>query len=368
MGTRHVGELLSAAYDDALTPAERRRYEAHLAACPECAAEVERFRLTIDAVHELPAARMPQRVVLPSTPPQPERRRGLTPPAWLKRLPRPSATPAWSAGALALTGIAIVVLVARGGSSPTTSSALSQGAAAPGLAQGNADANKAVTSGIGTCPLPLAVLPQSSSAPAQPPGFDNRTSVGDKNRPGQQLVLATTSTHYAPGAQVLIYAALTTSTGQHTAVIPCVTLHQQGAVAYAPAQPGSASGGTAASGSGTAGGSSVATSPSPCSSSCSVSAQGGAAQAPAFVGPPAAANSLLSPAQVQAFSPYALLPPLAEASPTAAAVANLPLQVIRIPANATPGTRLQLVALIPSGLPGSSDSPALEAVLTLDVS
>jgi hypothetical protein len=49
-------------------------------------------------------------------------------------------------------------------------------------------------------------------------------------------------------------------------------------------------------------------------------------------------------------------------------VANLPLQVLQIPANITPGTQLRLVALIPSGFPGSNDSPAIEAVLTLDVS
>ncbi|HXA28863.1 MAG TPA: zf-HC2 domain-containing protein [Candidatus Angelobacter sp.] len=365
MGTRHVTELLSAAYDDALTPSERRRYDAHLATCNDCAAEAERFKQTIDAVHELPAARMPQRVVLPSTPPQPERRRGARMPEWLTRLPRPRATPAWSAGGLALTGILIVVLVVRGGaggSSSNGTSALSDGTvgAAPGLAQTRGGAAQRATTGIGTCPLPLAVLPQLSSAPAAPPGFDNRATTGDQHRPGQQLLLATASTHVAPGAQVLIYAALTTSTsGRHSAVIPCVTLHQQGAVALAPVGGGSGSTSYGAAGGGPAA-SPVPCSPQPC-------AAAGAVQAPSAV--IAAPNgTLLTPDQVSAFAPYALLPPLAVASPTATAVANLPLQVIRIPGDATPGTVLQLVALIPSGLPSSSDSPALEAVLTLDVS
>jgi hypothetical protein len=86
----------------------------------------------------------------------------------------------------------------------------------------------------------------------------------------------------------------------------------------------------------------------------------------AAVAPPAA--SLLTPEQLQAFAPFTLQPPLAIAAPTAAAVANLPLQVLQIPANLTPGTQLRLVALIPAGLPGSGDSSAIEAVLTFDVS
>jgi hypothetical protein len=80
------------------------------------------------------------------------------------------------------------------------------------------------------------------------------------------------------------------------------------------------------------------------------------------------APSLLTPNQYQAFAPYTLQQPLAIAAPTAAAVANLPLQVLRIPASVAPGTQLRLVALIPAGFPGNTSSPAIEAVLTLDVS
>jgi hypothetical protein len=233
------------------------------------------------------------------------------------------------------------------------------------------DNQKRSAIGVGTCPLPQAVVTaQPGAAAADPPGFANRIAVGNPQRPGQQLVLATTGSHYAPGSQVLVYAALTTPSGQHTTVIPCVTLHDQGAVAFLPvpsnvgggngpgATQGSADSYSSSSGSGGAG----AGAASPGSTASSAQHAAGA-QAMA---PPAA--SLLSPQQYQAFFPYTLLPPLAVAAPTAAAVANLPLQVLQIPANITPGTQLRLVALIPSGFPGSNDSPAIEAVLTLDVS
>jgi hypothetical protein len=370
MSPRHVTSLLSAAYDGALTPAERRRYDEHVAACPECAAEAERFRQAIDAIHALPVARMPQRVVLPSTPPQPERRRWSPPlPAWM---PRPQLTPAWSAGTMIAAGLVAVIVVVHanlGGAQPSATGAIAKpnalGAARgqQGALGGDAGASrKSVTTGIGTCPLPLAVVPQPDAAPSPPPGFENVVVAGDPKRPGQSLVLATATTRFAPGSKVLIYAALVSGTGQHVAVVPCVTLHPQGAVAYAP---GAGSGGSPAAGT-TSGSSASAT---PCST-CG-SAAGGAGPAAAAAPGPAYASSLgtlLSPDQVRAFAPYPLLPPLAVASPTAAAVSNLPLQVIEIPSGLPPGTHLEFEALVPSGLPSSSDSPALQAVLTFDVS
>jgi hypothetical protein len=326
-------------------------------------------------------------VVLPSTPPQVEPGRGLKAPlrGWLGALrPALRLTPAWGAGVMAAAGIIAVVLVAHGhggGNSGTASTAMTDsqsqqltqgagnGAAAP-------DIQKRSAIGVGACPLPQAVVTaQPGAAAADPPGFANRIAVGNPQRPGQQLVLATTGSHYAPGSQVLVYAALTTPSVQHTTVIPCVTLHDQGAVAFLPVPsnvgggngPGatqwsadSAASSTNSKSSGSGGAGAGAASPGSTASSAQHAA---GAQAMA---PPAA--SLLSPQQYQAFFPYTLLPPLAVAAPTAAAVANLPLQVLQIPANITPGTQLRLVALIPSGFPGSNDSPAIEAVLTLDVS
>jgi anti-sigma factor RsiW len=350
MGTRHVNELLSAAYDDALTAAERRRYDEHIATCQECANAAEQLRHTLDAVRALPAARMPQRVGLPRTPPQPERRAGFRLPGVLGGLPRLRLTPAWSAGTMVAAGLIAVVVVVRatggGGSSSTTSSVPALGFDQKGAA--GAAPNRAASGAlVGTCPLPLAVVSaKPRPAATDPPGFTNRVSVATPQRPGQALVLATTSSHYAAGSQVLVYAALTSTTGG-AVVIPCVTLHQQGAVAYASPARDQAG---AAGGSGT-------------------SAPGAAT--PATPVPGAASSvvgTVLTPQQVDAFAPYALLPPLAVASSTSAALANLPLQVIQIPANLAPGTQLRLIALVPAGLPGSGDAPAIEAVLTVDVS
>lgn len=48
-------ELVTDWLDDALSPDDRARFEAHLAACDDCAAFVMQFRETIAALHTLPA-------------------------------------------------------------------------------------------------------------------------------------------------------------------------------------------------------------------------------------------------------------------------------------------------------------------------
>lgn len=379
MGTRHVTELHSAAYDGELSAGERRRYEDHLATCPDCAAAAEQFRQAIDAVHALPAARMPQRVVLPSTPPTMERAGGLAALLQMarRRVPGLRTTPAWGAGALAAAGIAAVVLVvhAHGGPSSNASTALSDrpqfagGSQAGGAAAPNAQSRSASIS-VGACPLPQALVTASpGSAVSNPPGFDNRVTVNNAQRPGEQLILATTSNHVAPGSTVLVYAALTSTSGRHATVVPCVTLHDQGAVAFLPGANTSVNGQAADSGLGSSGAGPGSTPPNSATSSATVqngTAARGTEVPAAQAAPPA--SSLLTPDQYAAFAPYTLQQPLAVAAPTAAALANLPLQVIQIPTTITSGTQLRLVALVPAGVPGSTDRPAIEAVLTLDVS
>jgi Putative zinc-finger len=370
MGTRHVTDLLSAAYDGALSAAEQRHYDEHLATCADCATGAEHFRQAIDAVHALPRARMPQRVVLPATPPQPERpeRRRITVPAWLRRLPRPALSPAWGAGTLAAAGIVAAVLAVHG--SFGGSHSLTAGSAAPqqrALVDGGAGggANSAAVAGIGTCPLPLAVVPQPASLATAPKGFTHAAVTTVPQRPGETLVLSTTTTRVSAGEQVLIYAALTTSGGTRKAVIPCVTLHDQGALALGPQPQADRGAGT------TAGSAAGAPAASPVANGSTTAHPPAAAGLPAENNGPnysSATGTVLTPQQVEAFAPYSLLPPLAEASPTSAAVATLPLQVVQIPRDALPGTFLQLVALVPSGLPASGDQPAVEAVLTLEVS
>jgi len=378
MGTRHVTDLLSAAYDGALSPAEQRRYDEHLATCADCAGSAEQFRQAIDAVHALPRARMPQRVVLPATPPQPERRRR-TAPAWLQRIPRPTLTPAWGAGTLAAVGIIAAVLAVHGhlggSNSLSAGSAPQERALFGGGNQGATGANgTAQQASIGTCPLPLAVVPQPANLPTQPQGFTHAAVTTVPQRPGEKLVLATTTTKVSAGEQVLIYAALTTSGGQqHSAVIPCVSLHGEGALAYGgPA----AVGGAGAAGS-AAGQQAASTGATPAAGGSAVP-QGEAVEPGLGMSAPkpveanpvysTTKGTTLTPQQVEAFAPYSLIPPLAVASPTSAAVATLPLQVLQIPRDTLPGTVLQLVALVPSGLPSGGDQPAVEAVLTLEVS
>jgi anti-sigma factor RsiW len=380
MGARHVEELFSLAYDDALGAAEQRRYDQHLGECEQCATAAAEFRMAVQAVRGLPAAQMPVRVVLPATRPVAARGwfgGGL---AGMPALVRSRMTPALGASLMGLAGVAAVVLVVHGhsgGGGNVTSSA----ASAPngvGLSAGGGAARAVPALSVGTCPMPLAVTSARPGTSGTPPGFANRVSVATPQRPGQELVLATTSDHYAPGSQVLVYAALTTSSGSHAAVVPCVSMHTLGAVAVVPGQLGD----SATSGPGAAAGGPIATSGAVSNDSgagnastatSATAAPGGtlppsvaAAGAPAFVGP--TKSGAITQQQAAAFAPYALLQPLAVAQPTASAYGSLPFQVIQIPSDVARGTVLRLIALVPSGLPGSGDSPAIEAVLTIDVS
>jgi hypothetical protein len=316
MGARHVEDLFSAAYDDTLDERERRRFDEHLADCPRCTAAADEFRQAIDAVRAMPPARMPVRVVLPATPPEVERRR--------RRLWLPA--PAWGAAAMAAAVATVVVVVAHGhgGSGARSTTALTVPNAVPGLqAAGGAGASRQGAGPAG-CPTPLLTTSAAFAGSAlsvtggSPAGFANRVSVTNPQRPGEELVLATTSGRYAAGSQVLVFAVLTSSSGSGSTVVPCVTLH---ALSQAQAAAGAQSG---------AGGAEV-----------------GAAPVPLDI----------------------VDRPLAIAVPTQQTVdESLPVQVLTIPAGLKAGTVLHLVALIPAGVPQGSDRPAIEAVLTVEVS
>lgn len=47
MSCREFGDFLSVYLDDEMTPAERRRFEFHLAACPRCLTHLEEFRVAM---------------------------------------------------------------------------------------------------------------------------------------------------------------------------------------------------------------------------------------------------------------------------------------------------------------------------------
>ena len=350
MGERHVEDLYSAAYDGELSEAERRRYDAHVGGCERCAAGYEEFRAAVDAVRGLPAARMPVRVVLPTTPPVAEGRSWWA--AGLSRLRVPVLSPGTGGAALALAGIAAVFLVVHTHQGGTTGAGSVAGrpALAPGaLTQLHSVAGSGPMSSLAdltSCPKPLAVTSAQPGALSggNPAGFANRAVVGNEQRPGEQLILATTSSHYTPGQQILVFAALTTSGGKHTVVIPCVAL--QPAVMYGAAAPALVP------------------------KSASVGATGGGANGNyAGAGSSAPGGPAQDRAATNSYDYFLGGVPLAIALPTAQSVAGtLPVQVLTIPADTVRGSTLRLVAIVPTGVPAASDTPTLEAVLTIEVS
>ena len=54
MPCRELVELVTEYLDDRLSPVDRARFEAHLAACDACRAFLEQFRQTIRALGRLP--------------------------------------------------------------------------------------------------------------------------------------------------------------------------------------------------------------------------------------------------------------------------------------------------------------------------
>jgi hypothetical protein len=223
MPPRHTDDLFSLAYDGQLSDSQRQRFDAHLRECAECRSGYEHFQTSVDALRALPAARMPRQVHLPSTPPVAERR---TPvrlgwPGFLRyRVGLASGLAA--AAAVALVVVAVTHQAPRG-ASPTGS----YGAAAVPAQRGAGETGGAAETA--SCPRPA-----SSTAGAPPASFSHRSVATDAARPGQQLLLATTSGQAEAGAQVPVYAVLTASlpvagnrgapsAGASIAAIPCVT-------------------------------------------------------------------------------------------------------------------------------------------------
>jgi len=58
MSCHELVELVTAYLDDALSPADAVRFEAHLETCPDCSAYVAQFAQTINALGALPAERL----------------------------------------------------------------------------------------------------------------------------------------------------------------------------------------------------------------------------------------------------------------------------------------------------------------------
>ena len=337
MPEKHLDAHFSAAYDDELDPLARRHFDTHLERCDRCARSWDDYRTALDAVRALPAVGMPATVRLPVGPPQMEAARSALLGRLRDALLRPQ--PMWAAAGLATVSLAAVILAVHhpgGGGGASTSGNVALGTSS-GLHAG------AVPSAplISPVPCPVSPVPAGGAAPA---AF--AYSAHSDASTGGQLVLATRSDGYAPGASVPIYARLTgvPASAGGSDVIPCVTLETVGAapVAGVPAPKAAPAG------------------------------PGAAAQAPAPAGgSEAQANdSAISPtplavatSEPQAFSAAGA----GSAAGSARSASSGPLLTVTIPPGIPRGTVLRLVAVIPAHYSGNPSDVPLRVELLITV-
>jgi anti-sigma factor RsiW len=309
MTPRHLDDLFSAAYESELSSDEEARFESHMHACTACAAAYAEFRAGVEALRELPRARMPHAVHLPSTPPVAERssrpRAGLS---WfnlglLRRFPATAV-----AGGIAVVLVVAALAHGNGGSST--------GTVVPATANGP-NAHAAPSSVEAACAHPITAI----TGATPPATFIQEDLATDPALPAVHLVLATPSLVVTAGTTAVVYAQLTEpvssianpdSTGAAQparAVLPCVSI---GVGANGQQVTFSGSGAVGAAGSETSG--------------------------DEF---PGSSTGL-----------------------TYGGLGSGPLLSFKVPAGLAPGTELQVTATIPAGYTGLG-SPQLTAVLTL---
>jgi anti-sigma factor RsiW len=188
MPAAHLHQLFSAAYDNALSEQQAAQFEEHLRTCAECTSAYEAFRISIDAVRALPPARMPHPVHLPSASPVAELPSFAT---RMRRISRLRLFPGVATGlAAAAAAVIVVIAVSRGNGSSTSI--------------GTSTANLRNPSGTtASCVMPLA-----APAAAPPAQYQHQVSAADPGRPGQQLVVATSTGAATAGSRLLVYAQL----------------------------------------------------------------------------------------------------------------------------------------------------------------
>jgi anti-sigma factor RsiW len=229
---RHVDDLFTGAYDDDLSPIDEARFQAHLRACPDCSAGYTEFTATVEALRELPKARMARVVHLPSTAPVAEesgRRRigfGWLNAGLLRRFPATAL-----AGAAAVAIVVVALAHTGGGTSSTTSIASGSDAAGSGANRGPG-IPPAFPAAESACTQQLAPV----SGATLPAGFSQAVVAHSLSQPGDHLDLAASSLSVAPGQQVRLYAQLSvpltsagapgahSTTGAIRAVRPCVSI------------------------------------------------------------------------------------------------------------------------------------------------
>ena len=221
---RHLDDLFTAAYDDELSPIDEARFQTHMQSCAPCAEAYAEFRATVEALRELPPARMPHVVHLPSTPPVAERsvrpRIGL---GWfnlgiVRRFPATAI-----AGAAAVV-ILIAALAHGTGGTPTNSP---QSLAHPNAAGGAAS---------GAIPETACTQIVGITGASPPVSFTHQDLATDAAQPALHLVLAAPSLVVSAGKPAYVYAQLSlpvaslsnpgtqATTPPARAVLPCVSI------------------------------------------------------------------------------------------------------------------------------------------------
>lgn len=209
--TEHVTKLFSERFDDRLSAADREKVDAHLSQCANCQSEWGKFQSVVQAVREMPKARMAQPVHLPSTAPAAESTgflAGIS--AWMSRRTRPLV----AVGTTAVVALMLAVGVGNLRPAGTATAPLAPGSSSQQRPALQAPADGAAY-GTQCTPVPLQV-----SATSQASGsFNNSTSATEN---GLSLFLATDSGPYYPGQTVNIWSRADFSGGQ--VKLPCVVL------------------------------------------------------------------------------------------------------------------------------------------------
>lgn len=303
---RHLDDLFSTAYENELSPIDEARFHAHMQSCEPCAAAYAEFRATIEALHELPKARMPHVVHLPSTLPVAERAPGHRM-GWNRRsLGLVRRFPATAiAGGLAVVLVIFALVHGSGGGTTAT----------PGAAQSDHGAAAAPVTEAGC--IQSIVTINGASPPAE---FIHEDLAADPAQPAVHLVLATSTLDVRAGKPAVIYAQFsvpvqaivkpgaTAPSPPDRAVLPCLSVKVGSATSYEVVPPSSAS-----------------------------------LAIPAAAGAPVPASGLQTNKEAG------------------------PLFAFQVPAGIAPGTEIRVVATIPANYT-SPGSPPLTAELTLTTS
>jgi anti-sigma factor RsiW len=305
---RHLDDLFSSAYEDELSPIDEARFQGHMQSCAPCADAYAEFRASIEALRELPRARMPQVVHLPSTPPVAQRpARPTIGLSWfnlglVRRFPATAI-----AGGFAI--VLVIAALAHGtGGTPAATSGPSTNQHSTALVPGSAVTTTACTQ----------IVAITGASP--PVSFTQEDLATDPAQPAVHLVLAAPTLVVTPGKPVLVYAQLS---------VPVATISNPGSAVSSP----------------------VARAVLPC-----VSVGVGTANAPISFG---SAN----PADLQ-IPQAAGAGSIGGAPEYQAAGASGPLLTFVVPAGTAANTEIHVTATIPAGFSGPN-SPALKAELTL---